>query len=98
MAGLLRFSFPRTPFLAHDGHLSSTQLHSQVGQLTTNFYCGFLVEVSNSGQTVVVWFVSLLLIFQATHPSIRERIEFANSYKTWERSAPLVYGNVCKSE
>ncbi len=37
-------------------------------------------------------------IFQATHPSIRVRIEFANSYKPWEHGAPLVYGNVCKSE
>ena len=25
-------------------------------------------------------------------------IEFANSYKPWEQGAPLVYGNVCKSE
>jgi len=31
-----------------------------MGQLTTNFYCGFLLALSNSGQTVVVWFVSLL--------------------------------------
>jgi Zn-dependent protease with chaperone function len=37
-------------------------------------------------------------IFQATHPSIRERIEFANSYKPWEQGTPLVYGNVCKSK
>jgi STE24 endopeptidase len=41
---------------------------------------------------------TFFLIFQATHPSIRERIEFANSYKPWEQGAPLVYGSVCKSE
>jgi len=41
---------------------------------------------------------TFFLIFQATHPSIKERIEFANSYKPWEQGAPLVYGNVCKSE
>jgi STE24 endopeptidase len=38
------------------------------------------------------------LITQATHPSIAVRIEFANNYKPWETGAPLVYGNVCKSE
>jgi STE24 endopeptidase len=41
---------------------------------------------------------TFFLIFQARHPSIRERIEFANSYKPWEQGAQLVYGNVCKSE
>jgi STE24 endopeptidase len=41
---------------------------------------------------------TFFLIFQATHPSIRVRIEFANGYKPWEQGAPLVYGSVCKSE
>jgi Zn-dependent protease with chaperone function len=41
---------------------------------------------------------TFFLIFQATHPSVAQRIEFANSYKPWEHGAPLVYGNVCKSE
>jgi Zn-dependent protease with chaperone function len=41
---------------------------------------------------------TFFLIFQATHPSIRVRIEFANGYKPWEEGAPLVYGSVCKSE
>ncbi len=37
-------------------------------------------------------------LFRATHPSIATRIEFANSYKPWERGMPPVYGDVCKSE
>ena len=41
---------------------------------------------------------TFFLIFQADHPSIRTRIEFANSYKPWEHGEPLVYGNVCKSQ
>jgi STE24 endopeptidase len=41
---------------------------------------------------------TFFLIFRADHPSIRTRIEFANSYKPWEQAGPLVYGNVCKSE
>ena len=38
------------------------------------------------------------LIFQATHPSVAQRIEFANTYKPWEQGKSLVYGNVCTSE
>jgi STE24 endopeptidase len=41
---------------------------------------------------------TFFLVFQADHPSIRTRIEFANSYKPWEQEVPLVYGKVCKSE
>jgi STE24 endopeptidase len=41
---------------------------------------------------------TFFLIFQATHPSVAQRIEFANTYKPWEQGAPLVYGNVCKPE
>jgi Zn-dependent protease with chaperone function len=41
---------------------------------------------------------TFFLIFQATHPSIRVRIEFANNYKPWEHGTPLVYSNVCKSQ
>jgi STE24 endopeptidase len=41
---------------------------------------------------------SFFLITQATHPSVRDRIEFANGYKPWEQGEPLVYSNVCKSE
>jgi Zn-dependent protease with chaperone function len=41
---------------------------------------------------------TFFLITQATHPSCATRIKFANTYKPWEQGAPLVYGNVCKSE
>ena len=35
--------------------------------------------------------------FRATHPSLAERIAFANEYKPWEKGEKLVYGDVCKS-
>jgi STE24 endopeptidase len=38
------------------------------------------------------------LVFLALHPSVAQRIEFANIYEPWEQGKPLVYGNVCKSE
>jgi STE24 endopeptidase len=41
---------------------------------------------------------TFFLIFRADHPSIRERIEFANNYKPWEHGAPMRYGKVCKPE
>lgn len=41
---------------------------------------------------------TFFLVFQADHPSIRTRIEFANSYKPCKQGMPLVYGNVCESE
>ncbi|MGD0508387.1 MAG: M48 family metalloprotease [Terriglobales bacterium] len=41
---------------------------------------------------------TFFLVFQATHPSPAQRIEFANIYKPWEQGKPLVYANVCKSE
>lgn len=34
--------------------------------------------------------------FRATHPSLGDRIRFANTYKPWETGEPLVYGNICK--
>jgi STE24 endopeptidase len=34
--------------------------------------------------------------FRATHPSLGDRIRFANEYKPWEKGEPLVYGNICK--
>jgi STE24 endopeptidase len=35
-------------------------------------------------------------LFRQTHPSLGERIRFANGYKPWETGAPLVYGDVCR--
>ena len=34
--------------------------------------------------------------FRATHPSLADRIRFANDYKPWERGETLVYGSVCR--
>jgi STE24 endopeptidase len=39
------------------------------------------------------WFA---LTFRATHPSIADRIRFANDYKPWETGGQLVYGDVCR--
>lgn len=39
------------------------------------------------------WFFTT---FRGTHPSLAERIRFANTYKPWETGAPLVYGAICK--
>jgi STE24 endopeptidase len=50
-----------------------------------------------SGRVAPDW-NTFFLIFQGTHPSVAQRIEFANSYKPWETGAPLAYGNVCKPE
>jgi STE24 endopeptidase len=36
------------------------------------------------------------LAFRATHPSLGDRIRFANGYKPWEHGGKLVYGDVCK--
>jgi STE24 endopeptidase len=33
--------------------------------------------------------------FKATHPSLGDRIRFANTYRPWETGLPLVYGDVC---
>lgn len=38
------------------------------------------------------WFFYL---FRATHPSLGDRIRFANTYRPWETGQPLVYGDVC---
>jgi len=52
---------------------------------------------ASSGDVAADW-DTFFLIFQATHPSVAQRIEFANTYKPWEQGKPLVYGNVCKPE
>lgn len=50
-----------------------------------------------SGRVVPEW-DTFFLVTQGTHPSVAERIRFANTYKPWENGEPLVYENVCKSE
>jgi STE24 endopeptidase len=50
-----------------------------------------------SGRVVPEW-DTFFLIFQGNHPSVAQRIEFANTYKPWEQGKPLVYASVCKPE
>jgi STE24 endopeptidase len=50
-----------------------------------------------SGRVVPAW-DTFFFIFRATHPSVANRIEFANTYKPWEQGNRLVYGNVCKPQ
>ncbi len=38
------------------------------------------------------------MLFRQTHPSLAERIEFANTYHPWQDGGPLVYGDVCRME
>ena len=36
----------------------------------------------------------LYRLFRASHPSLAERIEFANDYRPWEQGKPLRYGSL----
>jgi Zn-dependent protease with chaperone function len=38
----------------------------------------------------------ILVFFRASHPTLGDRIDFANEYKPWERGEPLRYGGVFK--
>jgi Zn-dependent protease with chaperone function len=38
----------------------------------------------------------LVKLWQASHPTLGERIDFANDYRPWERGEPLVYGHLFK--
>jgi STE24 endopeptidase len=67
-------------------------------ELTHQNHAAAMIFVRDAQTDLAPDWGTFFLIFQATHPSIRERIEFANSYKPWEQGAPLVYGNVCTSE
>jgi Zn-dependent protease with chaperone function len=35
----------------------------------------------------------LIKVFEYSHPTLAERIEFANTYRPWEHGEPLVYGS-----
>jgi STE24 endopeptidase len=67
-------------------------------ELTHQNHAGAMIFVRDAQTDLAPDWGTFFLIFQATHPSIRVRIEFANSYKPWEQGAPLAYGKVCKSE
>jgi Zn-dependent protease with chaperone function len=67
-------------------------------ELTHQNHAAAMIFVKDAQTNLAPDWGTFFTIFQATHPSIRERIEFANSYKPWEQGTPLVYGNVCRSE
>jgi len=67
-------------------------------ELTHQNHAAALIFVRDAETSLAPDWGTFFRIFQATHPSIRERIEFANTYKPWEHGVPLVYANVCKSE
>jgi STE24 endopeptidase len=67
-------------------------------ELTHQNHAAAMIFVRDAQTSLAPDWGAFFLIFQATHPSIRERIEFANIYKPWEQGAPLVYGDVCRSE
>ncbi len=48
------------------------------------------------GDTQPADFNTFFLLFRQTHPSLGDRIRFANSYKPWEKGEPLAYGDVCR--
>jgi STE24 endopeptidase len=67
-------------------------------ELTHQNRAAALIFVRDAQTSLAPDWGTFFLISQADHPSIRTRIEFANNYKPWEEGAPLLYGNVCKSQ
>jgi len=67
-------------------------------ELTHQNHAAAMVFVKDVQSGIAPDWDTFFLISQATHPSIAQRIEFANNYRPWEQGTPLVYGNVCKSE
>jgi STE24 endopeptidase len=67
-------------------------------ELTHQNHAAAMIFVRDAQTDLAPDWGTFFRISQATHPSIRERIEFANTYKPWEHGEPLRYSNVCKSE
>jgi STE24 endopeptidase len=67
-------------------------------ELTHENHAAAMIFVRDAQTELAPEWGTFFLIFRADHPSIRERIEFANNYKPWEHGAPLRYSSVCKSE
>jgi STE24 endopeptidase len=67
-------------------------------ELTHQNHAAAMIFVRDAQTDLAPDWGTFFLISQATHPSIRERIEFVNTYKPWEHGEPLRYSNVCKSE
>ena len=62
---------------------------THTGRANAELYAGWAKDVPPD-------YDGFFLAFRATHPSLADRIRFANTYKPWETGAPLVYGDVCK--
>ncbi len=62
---------------------------THTGRANAELYAGW-------AKTYPAEYDTFFYIFRATHPSLADRIRFANDYKPWDRGAPLVYGAVCK--
>lgn len=69
----------------------------------------FALEITKDNHAMATAFVKLqaenlgvprpnpiLVFFRASHPTLGDRIDFANDYKPWERGEPLRYGGVFK--
>jgi len=67
----------------------------------------FALEITRDNHAFAMAFVKLqaenlgvprpnpiLVLFRSSHPTLGERIDFANEYKPWERGEPLRYGGV----
>jgi Zn-dependent protease with chaperone function len=103
-------SFPLIVFLLTFFWLASLPLFNLVARHVEHEADRFGLELTHQNRADALIFVrdaqtelapewgTFFLIFRADHPSIRERIEFANNYKPWEHGAPLRYSDVCKSE
>ena len=52
-----------------------------------------MVEDTKNMPLMVVDYAPLYRLFRATHPSIGDRIRFANMYHPWLEGTPLVYGD-----
>jgi STE24 endopeptidase len=70
----------------------------------------FSIEITRDNHAMATAFVKLqqenlgvprphplLVIFRSSHPPLGERIDFANSYKPWERGEPLRYEPLFKA-
>jgi Zn-dependent protease with chaperone function len=58
-------------------------------ELTHQNHAAAMIFVRDAQTSLAPDWGTFFVIFQADHPSIRTRIEFANSYKPWEQGAPL---------
>jgi STE24 endopeptidase len=66
-------------------------------ELTRENHAAALTEVKALSYNLIVPRPGLLyVIFRASHPSVADRIDFANTYRPWETGASLRYGPLFK--